>query len=251
MVVHCNGCGPVPRPSDAYTEAPNLLEDLAAKREEIHSFRIIGRVDHFGEEHRIQGKTFLFAELPGRLRIELVSPFGNPLSVLTVNDSVFALHDLREGRFFVGPAEPCNIARLVQLPLPPSDVIRILIGHSPLIEGVSTVTWNKNGYYDVNIRQGNRIQQLRVGKDHNMLPLLQSRLEDSGQIVFDIAYEKWRRSGGVFVPHEIRVKMPNDNVDLLIRYDDDGVELNVEMPDDAWVQSPPAGIQVEQVDCDS
>ncbi|MCP4678374.1 MAG: DUF4292 domain-containing protein [Deltaproteobacteria bacterium] len=244
-------CGPVPPPENAYTNAEDLLDKQREHRDAVRSFRITGRVDHFGEEHRIQGKVYLFAELPGRLRIELVSPFGNPMSVLTVNKGIFALHDLREGRYLTGPAEPCNIARLVRIPLPPDDVARILIGHTPLIDGNAEVEWDTDGFYQVTIHDGEGTQHLEIGPSRKILPLKRSRLKDpSDATVFDITYDRWNRIGDASMPHEIHIVMPRDKADLLLRYDDEGVELNVDLPEDAWDQSPPPGVKVEQVTCD-
>ncbi|MBW2276496.1 MAG: DUF4292 domain-containing protein [Deltaproteobacteria bacterium] len=242
-------CGPVPRPKDAYDSAPDLLADMRALRDEIESFRITGTVDHFGEEHRVQGKTYLFAELPGRLRVDLLSPFGNTLSVLTVDQDVFALADFRENRFLEGPAEPCNIARLIRLPLPADDVIRVLIGHSPIIDGHEQVSWDRQGFYRVTISDGARVQTLEVEPDRSSLKLRRSRLEEGDQVIFDMTFERWRVVDRAFVPHEIRVVMPRDKADLLVRYDEDGVEINVDLPKDAWTQSFPAGADVERVEC--
>ncbi|MCP4605767.1 MAG: DUF4292 domain-containing protein [Proteobacteria bacterium] len=243
-------CGPVPPPLEAYTSAPDLLREQSELRNKIRSFRIAGRVDHFGEEHRVQGKIYLFADLPGRLRIELVSPFGSPMSVLTVNRDNFSLHDLREGRYLTGPAEPCNIARLVRIPLPPDDVMQILVGHTPIIEGSEEVTWDKGGFYRVVIRDRKKVQNLEIGPGKNTLPLRKSRLEDENGTVFNITYDRWKNLGAIAIPHEIRVKMPRKKADLLLRYDEGAVELNVDLPDDAWNQSPPPGLTVEQVTCD-
>lgn len=246
------GCGPVPPPKNAYTDGQTLLEDMAKRRDRIRSFRITGRVDHFGDGQRIQGKIFLFAKLPESLRIELVSPFDSPLQILTVNEGVFALHDLREGRFFTGPAEPCNIARLVRIPLPPEDVARILIGHSPIIEGETRVTWDRRGYYRVDIEAEGKVQQLQISGDKNRLELQRSRLALSdGTVVFDLIYKDWDPRGDGTMPHQIRVKMPRDKADLLLRYDADGVEINVTLPRDAWTQAPPRGIKEERLSCDS
>jgi outer membrane biogenesis lipoprotein LolB len=243
-------CGDVPPPRDAYTSAPDLMADLNALRSKVRSFRIRGRVDHFGEEHRISGQVFLFAELPAALRVELVSPFGSPLSVLTVDQNSFALHDLREGTFLEGPAEPCNIARLVRIPLPAEDVIRILIGHTPLLSGDTRVTWQKKGFYQVEIKDGDgRTQYLNIGPNKKMLPLLQSVLKDDRGEVFSLSYDRWISIGDMAVPREIRVKMQREKTDLLLRYDEDGVELNADLADDAWTQSPPPGIPVQKVTC--
>jgi hypothetical protein len=243
-------CGPVPRPKDAYDSASDLLGDLRRLREQVRSFRITGKVDHFGEEQRVQGKTYLFARLPGRLRIDVLSPFGNTLSVLTVASDRFALADYRENRFLEGPAEPCNIARLIRVPLPADEVIRVLVGHSPIIEGQERVEWDRQGFYRVEIRDGERVQTLEVGPDRSALPLRRSRLVEGGEKVFDMTFDRWRRVDGAHVPHEIRVEMPREQADLLMRYDEEGVEVNVDLPDDAWIQSFPEGARVEPVTCD-
>jgi hypothetical protein len=249
IIVPFVACGPVPPPKDAYDSAPDLLADMRALRDRIESFRITGTVDHFGEEHRVQGKTYLFAELPGRLRVDLLSPFGNTLSVLTVDRDVFALADFRENRFLEGPAEPCNIARLIRVPLPADDVIRVLIGHSPIIEGHAEVDWDRQGFYRVTVSDGARTQRLEVEPDRSSLKLRRSRLVEGDQVIFDMTFDRWRPVAGAFVPHEIRVKMPRDEADLLVRYDDDGVEVDVDLPQDAWTQSFPDGADVERVEC--
>ena len=199
------GCGPARPPDGAYSSAPDLLADLQQRRAAVWSFRITGRVDHFGEEHRVQGKLFLFAEQPGRLRVDLLSPFGSTLSLLTVDGERFALSDVREGRYLEGPAAPCNIARLIRVPLPPDQVIRALIGDPPLIEGTAEVRWQPDGYYRVEIVDGARRQVLDVDPDEALLPVRRARLFDADELVFDMRYERWRRVGdrGIGVPHEV------------------------------------------------
>lgn len=243
-------CGPVPPPKNAYSSGPDLIADMTALREEARTLRASGRVDHFGEEHRVQGKVFVFTQLPSRLRVDLLSPFGNTLSVLTVDEGRFAMSDLKEGRYMEGPAEPCNIARLIRIPLPAEDVVRILVGHTPLIEGESVVEWNREGYYEVTVVDGARKQVLRVGPSKDVLPLLRSTLEEDGEVVLDIELARWSRAGEHQVPREIRIEMPHHKVDLLLRYDDDGVETDVDLPRDAWKQVFPAGVEVESVTCD-
>ena len=243
-------CGPVPPPANAYTSGPDILKDLENERRGVSSFRVTGRVDDFGGKHRIQGKAYLFSVLPKKLRIELVSPFGSPLNVLTINDDQFAIHDLREGKYLTGPAEPCNIARFVRIPMPPEDVVRVLVGSTPLMAGKAKVKWDTEGFYRVTIHGDERTQHLEIGGDHRILPLLRSRLEDADGTVFDITNGKWQPVDGIEMPHEIRVKMPTEKAHILVRYDKGGVELNVDLPDDAWSQSPPAYLKPERVTCD-
>lgn len=245
-----SSCGPVPRPADAYGSAPDLIADMTALREAARSLRATGRVDHFGDEHRVQGKVFVFAKLPQKLRVDLLSPFGSTISVLTVSEGRFAMSDLKEGRYMEGPADPCNIARLIRIPLPAADVVRVLVGHTPIIDGDRTVEWNRKGFYVITVEDGRRRQILHVGPDRGVLPLLRSRLEEDGEVVFDISFDRWLPAGGHQLPNEIKIEMPGEKVDLLLRYDMDGVETDVDLPDNAWTQEFPPGAKVEQVTCD-
>ncbi|MCP4197316.1 MAG: DUF4292 domain-containing protein [Proteobacteria bacterium] len=242
-------CGPVPPPKDGYTGAPSLLEDFATLRNKARSFRIAGVIDSRGDGQRIQGKVYLFGRVPGLLRMELISPFNTPLSVLTANGSTFALHDLRNGRYFTGPADPCNIARLINIPLPPGDILQILLGNSPRIKGIESVTWHNKGFYRVVIKSETQRQRLEIGPLKSELPLKNSLLEDEYGTVFDITYDRWYPVNGISIPHEIHIKMPRDQVDLKISFNNNGIELNVELPEKAFAQSPPPGTVAEEVIC--
>ncbi|MFO8073051.1 MAG: DUF4292 domain-containing protein [Polyangia bacterium] len=242
-------CGPVPRPADAYASAPDLLADFEDLRCAVRSLRAAGRFDHFDESRRVQGEALVFAELPDRLRVDLLSPFGSTLSVLTVDRGEFALSDYREHRFYAGPADPCNIARLIQVPLSPEDVTRALVGHTPLIEGDAEVRWDPEGRYRVTISDGQKEQVLWIDPDRRTLALRRSRLKDERGTIFDLRFDRWREVDGAAIPHEIEVEMPREEARLLLRYDAGGVEINVDLPAGAWRQELPAGATVEHVTC--
>jgi outer membrane biogenesis lipoprotein LolB len=240
----------VPRPLDAYGNARDLVADMLALRAKAKSFRIAGTIDYFGAQ-RVQGKVYLFAMPPKRLRVELVSPLGSTLASLTAVDGRFAMSDEREGRYYDGEAAPCNLARLIRIPLPAEDVIRVLAGGTPVIDGPSEVTWDKAGHYDVLIRgDGGREQRLEIGPDRGSLELLSSRITEGGKTALDLHCERWGSVGGVYVPYEIRIEMPEHDVDLLVRYDADGVEPNADIPSEAWTLTFPEGAKVEHVACD-
>ncbi|HUT78580.1 MAG TPA: DUF4292 domain-containing protein [Polyangia bacterium] len=249
LAVALTACGPVPMPEGGFRAAPDLLDEMSRLRGRVRTLRAAGRVDHFGEEHRVQGRAFVFLELPCRLRIDVVSPFGSALSVLTVDGDEFSLADHRSQRFFVGPADPCNIARLVQVPLPPEEAVRMLIGDVPVIPGGQEIRWLREGRYRVTVRDGPREQTLDVDPDSGTLALRRSRLTDAAGVVFDVRYDRWRQVGEAFVPHEIRLTMPREKADVLLRYDDGEVEVNAELPAEAWRQEFPPGAAIETVFC--
>jgi hypothetical protein len=249
LVSGVTACGPVPPPANPYSIAMDIISDMSTLRGATKSFRIAGTVDHLGKQ-RIQGKAFLFGELPDRLRVDLLSPFGTTLSVLTAQGGQFGLSDHREGRYFQGPAQPCNIARLVGIALPAEDVIRILLGHTPLIDGPGEVSWDGDGFYRVSLSSGTMTQVLEIGSDRNTLPLQRSVLLDSGKTVYEIVYSQWQSVGERVIPFEIRVRMPAEKSELIVRYDANAVEFDVSLPSDAWEQRFPTGVKIENVTCD-
>ena len=110
-------CGPIPPPENPYRHALDLMRDARDLRSKASSFRIRGRVDNVADRQWVAGKVYLFGLFPERLRVEVVSPLGTPFSVLTSNGDEFSLHDIQSGRFWSGPAKPCNIARILQVPM--------------------------------------------------------------------------------------------------------------------------------------
>jgi outer membrane biogenesis lipoprotein LolB len=252
FLVGCSlSCRSVPPPANPYSHAPDLLTDMNALRSGVKSFRIAGTVDHLGRQ-RVQGKAFLFGELPGRLRVDVLSPFGTTLSVLTVDAGVFGLSDHREGRFFSGPAQPCNIARLIGIALPAEDIIRIVLGQTPLIEtdGETDIQWHRDGFYRVTLRSGDLLQRLDIDPDRNTLRLRRSVLEDKGTVVYEIAYSRWRAVNSRTLPMEIRIRMPAEKSEIVLRHEPQSVDLNVPLPADAWRQTFPTGARIQEVSCD-
>jgi hypothetical protein len=250
-LVVSTACGPTPRPADAYEDVGVLLADWSAKRAAVRSLRATGRIDQFGKDQRISGMVYVFARLPDALRVDLVSPLGHSLAVLAAQAGRFSMHDVREGRFLQGPAQPCNIARLVQIPLPVEDVVRLLIGSTPRIEGSPSLVWDPDkGAYAVTLDDGDAQQKLLIGPDRRVLPLLRSKLTRRGEVAFDVLLERWSPAGAHTLPREIRVKMPSKDVDLLLRYDLEGLEPDVNLPQDAFQLVPPPGMKIEEVTCE-
>ncbi len=68
-------------------------------------------------------------------------------------------------------------------------------------------------------------------------------------LVFDITYDRWFPVNGISMPHEIHIQMPRELVDIKLRYNENGVELNIALPKEAFSQSPPSGTMAEEVDC--
>jgi hypothetical protein len=133
------GC-PRPPPLDfgahgRLTDPAVALEALRARREKARS--VNGEARTLVETPDGSGRLtqFVVAERPNRFRIESLSFFGSPLAVMASDGQTFRLHDLENGQFFEQPADAASLARLVPLRIPVAELVDLLVGTPPLLEG--------------------------------------------------------------------------------------------------------------------
>ena len=241
------------------------------------------KIDHFGKEGRVRGDLMMFVSQPARIRMDVISPFGVTLATLTSDSKRFALADLRDKRFYVGPATACNIARLTTVPIPGPVLVDLLRGQAPLLKHEATamtLEWKKEGYYvlripstrdaveeihlvprpddfgkpwgeqrvrvlDVTVRQQGLVLYHAEMDAHSPAPMSKPRV-DPDQIDPPIA------PSGPFcdaeLPRRIHLEVPGLGEDVLFRYDQ--VTWNPPLPKGTFTQPPPEGLPVMQVDCE-
>ena len=277
------GCPASAPPASRFPSA-----DAALKR--LHDTQACGtgvhasaKIDHFGQDGRVRVAMLLFASSPASLHLDAVSPFGIALATLTANRESFALADLREKRFFVGPAEPCNIARLTQVPIPGHALVSLLRGDAPVLQhSAGTILW-QHGRYEIDL-PGNRDSSeqvwLDVHPDDRAKPWSEQRVRLRGVTVrqFDgVLYratlddhapaemskpredpdglpgelaERLPPSGPechAELPRNVHVEVPAGKSDLLLRYDE--VAWNPPLPPGVFEQQNPGGLARTEVGC--
>ncbi len=82
----------------------------------------------------------LLLKSPDSLRLEALSPWGQPFLVLAANGEVFTLYRVIENRAWVGPASARATERWLGLALEPTDLVGILSGHVPPMKELRTGT---------------------------------------------------------------------------------------------------------------
>jgi hypothetical protein len=88
------------------------------------------------------------------------------------------------------------------------------------------------------------------------IALVRQRIFDAeGYIVSDIRYEGWLPPAGevaVSLPARVRIERPNDDYALVVTVHPDGIEVNRELPETAFVLEVPSewGDEVRRIDLD-
>jgi hypothetical protein len=274
-------CVNVPPPSSQFPDAASAIARLRATGACEVALKAKAKIDHFGEKGRVKGDLYMFAAVPARLRLDAISPFGVAVATLTSDGKNFALADLRDKRFYVGPASACNIARLTTVPLPGHVMVDLLRGQAPVLkhDTVGTIVWSTKGYYVVDI-EGTRDarEELHlaprpddVGKpwDAQRMRLLDVQVWQKGELLYHADLEDHAAapmsgplvdSAGLDptlppsgptceaeVPRRIHMEVPALSEDVMFRYD--SFTWNPPLPAGTFVQPPRDGMPIVPVTC--
>lgn len=266
------GCSGARCPTSSFTEADEVTHHHARLLAWAENLRAEATVDRREagapvERARLRGTVLMLAERPDRVRFDAMTQFG-PAATLTSDGESFALMDLRENRFFVGPSCAENIALLLGVPMEAEDIGRVLFGEAPQIEARERTVVCDGGSYRVQLRADDGATQelvyevrqtdVEAAPEAQRLRLRETTVRDAeGHAELVVHWDDHRfvvdpRSTsspqeGVAMPHRVHVELPEQGVDTLVRFE--RIEINVELPEGVFVQSPRPGLSVEPVEC--
>lgn len=111
-------------------DARRPLALLIARWHEFSDLRALAEItlSRGGERQRLTG--VLLAKAPGSVRLEVLSPFGQPFLLVTVHDGQLTSYDAATNEARVGPADAETAGRLLSLPFDPDDLVAVLAGRA-------------------------------------------------------------------------------------------------------------------------
>jgi hypothetical protein len=246
------GCkpGPVNTPASLPT-ARALLDELRARQAQVRSLRGDSKLDFWADGGRTKVTVNLAVMRPGQLRFAAENPIsGHTAGTLVTDGRRFALLDVEHNRFLVGAALPCNVARMTRIPMPPEDVVTILLGSAPIRpHEAAEVGWNPaSGGREVLLLRlpggwTQRLEMARTSRD-----LVDAQLHDpAGTMVWHLAHEDFRWIGGARLPKKTRFVAPKERADVVLRYRD--IDVNGSIPEEVFHLTPPPGMVATEVGC--
>lgn len=216
------------------------------------SLRASATIEQVDHGKRLRGRAYVFMKRPASIRFDAMSPVDTPLAILTADPVSFALLDATKDAFFTGPPAACNVARLLGIPMPPDAVADMLSGIPPLIEATDRrLEWKMKGYHLLTLRSGELKQQVQIVTGVLGVNALRSVVWRGKSIVYDLRFMKRGAVGksGHSLPRTISFSMPQDSRAVVLTYRD--VTIDPDIPDGTFSQSPPPGLAVHHVDCET
>lgn len=109
-------------------EAQRAVDALRARLAAFSDFRALADVliERGGRKQQFTGVLLLKA--PASLRLEALSPFGQPLFISTIHDGQLIAYNVVSHSATVGPATPDTAVRLFSLAVEPEDLVGLLAG---------------------------------------------------------------------------------------------------------------------------
>jgi hypothetical protein len=276
------GCG-TPPPASQVPNARAALDRVHASQDCGLGIQASAKIDHFGKGGRVRGDLLMFAVWPERLRMDVVSPFGVTLATLTSDGTKFSLADLREKRFYFGPASACNIARLTTVPMPGHVLVSLLRGEAPVLKHDApnaTIAWSGRGYYVLTITgTRNTVEEIHLVPhpadfalpwEKQRMRVLDVQVKQEGVTLYHATLDEHQPtamakpridpdgidppvppSGPMCtadLPRKIHVEVPGKDEDVRFRYEN--VAWNPPLIDGLFTQPVPGGVEVVRVTCD-
>jgi outer membrane lipoprotein-sorting protein len=242
------GCHPRRPPPDLSLDPAALLAEVQAAQARVVSVQGRARVGVEAPGGAGGTEQFLVAERPARLRIEVQDFFGNVVASLAVDEGRLALYDARERTFLRGAATPANLARLLPVAITPEDLVTLLCGSAPLLQGAPVSAEPADGSVLLTLRAGDLVQRLEVGPGAALLTARQRRVTAAGEqpAGLDAEFSVHRTRAGQRMPTDLSARAPEAGVALTLHWRE--LEVNAPVDPSLFRLTPPSGARVVDLD---
>jgi hypothetical protein len=182
---------------------------------------------------------------PRSIRLEALTPLGDPAAVLVADQGRFALLDLRNNVFYRGPATPQNLSRLLPAPLRDQELVSLITGAIPDLPESRPASSNRDGDgYLLVLAAPGVLQHVSLGADLRVTGV--RRTTEGGALLWEVVLDEHDDSSGAQVPRLLHLDAPGGKikVDLRLR----NIVTGKPPPAGAFLLGPPPGMRVEDVE---
>jgi hypothetical protein len=181
---------------------------------------------------------------PASIRMEAITPIGDPAAVLVADQGLFALLDLRNNVFYRGPSTPENLSRLIPAPLRDDEIVSLVTGDIPDLPDSRPDSAVRDGDgYRLVISSPRMRQEVTLGGDLRVVGV--RRLDSRDNLLWAVSLDEHDDSSGAQVPRLLHLDAPPGRikVDLRVR----NVVAGKPPPSGAFLLGVPPGMRVEEV----
>jgi outer membrane lipoprotein-sorting protein len=192
--------------------------------------------------------TIVLVRRPGDMRLELLSPTDELLSILTLDEKGFVMHERGSDVCHVGLPCAMEQVRLLPIPIAAESLIDVLLGGAGLSPDsrFGPVIWDeRQGEYRVRVEAGNDARTLHLDPCSHSLRSVHWESEGGRGPVLRV--KGWQAATGAQVPARLEIEVPSEGVSLDVTYR--VVDREMEMDGQAFRFTCPRGTEVRTHRC--
>jgi len=236
-VLLASGCPPRVPPPDLSLDPAQLLTQVREAQAPLQRVQGEARLRLRSPRGSAGVRQFAAAERPDRVHLEELDFFGNPAAVLVAAGGRFWFYDARKKILYRGPATPANLSRLVPLPLSAEDLVSILLGTAPLLDGGQPVqAVPDRARLRLELRRADVTEVLWIGAGAVVERAERQVAGGAGPGSYQVEFSARQERGGGWFPGQISLRSDPAHVQVDLSWTD--VQVNGEI--DARLFEPPA-----------
>ena len=219
-----------------------IIEHLKERKEQLHSFRAVGSIRVKGEKQRWSGRAFFLTQLPGSLRMEVLSFFGQPVLYAASDGHQFMIWEPGQNRAYQGSATQGTLARLIKFPLHDQEALLLLAGGVPTGDQVEKQLFKlpDSGKMLLQLEDVSSRLTQRVWLEGESLVATRIERMRGGELELEATFSDFMDIEGWFYPKNI--VMEGGNTSVSIRYEE--ISINESLDQSVFHLNLPEGVEV-------
>lgn len=209
-----------PKVERSFSTAGPLLEEMARRRARLEDLKAITQLTLRTPEQELTVHQAVVLKGLNSLRLETLSPIGQPTGILVARDDHIRWVDPVGGRYWDGPASQEALDRLVGMPLFPDEMVAILAGALPPRADVASAVLEPapmDSAYRLTIAAGDLTEQVLVD-EADLTVRSRTRYDADGREVLRVLYGRFRDIQEYPFPLRVELTLPQSDYRMKIDY---------------------------------
>lgn len=239
-------CRPHVPPPDLSLDPARLLAQVQEAAAPIQRVQGEARLRLQSSQGTAGVRQFAAAERPDRVHLEELDFLGNPAAVLVASGGRFWFYDSRKKTLYRGAATPANLSRLVPLPVSAEDLVSILLGTAPLLDGGEPVdAAQDHARLRLRLQRADVTEDVWVGEKALVERAERKVAGGAGPGSYEVEFSARRERGGGWFPDVVSLRSAPAHVVVGLTWTD--VDVNGAVDPKLFDPPAPRGARVVEV----
>ena len=205
--------------------AEEVFQQVLSRGGALQGLKGLAEVSVSSPGKSFHGQQVLFARRPGFLRVESLSPLGNPLLYLVTDGTEIRLYNPEENRYYRGDYRAGSLSFALPMELHPSEVVNFLLGGGPSAdpEKISLRPDSSEGLWVLELHSPSRGVTETLWVHPQLFHILRADLRRSA-LSYRLSFSDFRQAKEKLFPHRMRLSSEDSRTRISVGFPE--VELN-------------------------